>query len=73
MTLHYEIEVPEHDPDFVGAWRPVRVFRHDLIPMPLTFESLNEALDFVARAAGEARVVRVTDEGDREMVGPDEA
>ena len=71
MTLHYEIEVPEHDPDFVGTWRPIRVFRHDLIPMPLTFESLNEALGYVAKAAGEARVVLVTDEGDREVVDPD--
>ena len=52
MTLHYEIEVPEHDPDFVGAWRPVQVFRHDLIPMPLTFESLNEALERIAAQFG---------------------
>ena len=71
MTARYEVEVPEHDPDFAGAWRPVRVFRHDLIPMLLTLESLNEALAYVAKAAGEARVVRVTDEGDREVVGPD--
>ncbi len=73
MTLHYEIEVTEHDPDFAGAWRPVRVYRADVLTTPLTFASLDEARAYVARAVGEARVVRVTDEGDREVVGPDPA
>ncbi len=73
MTPHYEVEVPEHDPDFVGAWRPVRVYRADAITTPLTFATLDEARAYVIKAAGEARVVRVTDEGDREVVGPDGA
>jgi hypothetical protein len=70
MTLHYEIEVPEHEPDFVGAWRPVRVFRAEGIAAPLAFESLEEAQAYVAKAAGEARVVLVTDGGGRQVVGP---
>ncbi len=74
MTPHYEVEVPEREPDFVGRWRPVRVFRADAVTTPLTFARLDEARAYVARAAGEARVVRVTDEGEgeREVVGPDE-
>ncbi len=72
MTAHYEVEVAEHDPDFAGAWRPIRKFRGEGIAMPLTFRSLNEVQAFAARAAGEVRVVRVTDEGDREVVDPDE-
>ena len=72
MTPHYEVEVPERQPDFAGAWRPVRVFRADAITTPLTFATLDEARAYVAKAAGEARVVRITDEGNREVVGPDE-
>jgi hypothetical protein len=71
VTAHYEVEVPEHEPDFVGRWRPVRVFRRDEITTPLTFASLDEARAYVARAAAEARVVLVTDDGDREVVGSD--
>ena len=69
MSPHYEVEVPEHEPDFVGAWRPVRVFRGDAIPTPLTFDSLDEARAYVPRAAGEARVVLVADDGTRKAVG----
>ena len=36
------------------------------------FENLSKAQTFTARAAGETRVVRVTDEGDREVIGPDD-
>ena len=73
MTAHYEVEVPGHEPDFGNGWQPVRVFRADGFTTPLTFASLDEAQAYVARAGGEARVVRVTDEGDREVVGPDGA
>ncbi len=73
MTTRYEIEVREREPDFAGAWRPVRVYRADAITTPLTFATVDEARAYVAKAAGEARVVRVTDEGDREVVGPDAA
>ncbi len=72
MTPHYEVEVPEHEPDFAGAWRPVMVFPADAVPMPLTFATLDEARAYLAKVAGEARVVLVTDEGDHEVVGPDE-
>jgi hypothetical protein len=72
VSPRYEVEVPEHDPDFAGAWRPVRVYRADALTTSLTFATFDEARAYVARAAGEARVVRVTDEGDREVVGPDE-
>ncbi len=71
MTPRYEVEVPEHEPDLGDGWRPVRVYRADAITTALTFASLDEARAYVAKAAGEARVVRVTDEGDREVVGPD--
>ena len=71
MTPHYEIEVPEHEPDFVGAWHPVRVFRADVIPTPLTFDTLDEARGYIARTAAEARVVLVADDGRRKVVGPD--
>ena len=64
MTPHYEVEVPEHEPDFAGAWRTMRVFPADAAPSPLAFGSLNEA---------RAYVVRVNDEGEREVVGPDAA
>ena len=73
MSPRYEVEVPEREPDFVGRWRPVRVFHADAVTTPLTFASLDEARAYVARTAGEARVVRVTDEGDREVVGLDTA
>ncbi len=71
MTPHYEVEVAEHDPDFAGAWRPVWVYSGHALTTLLTFESMEEAQAYVAKAAGEARVVRVTDEGGREVVGPD--
>ncbi len=70
MSPRYEVEVPEREPDSVGRWRPVRVYRADAVTTPLTFESLDEARAYVAKQGGEARVVRVTDEGDREVVGP---
>ena len=73
MTQRYEVEVLGHDSDFGHGWRPVRVYRDDAITTPLTFATLDEARAYVGRAAGEARVVLVTDEGDREVVGPDGA
>jgi transposase, IS30 family len=54
------------------GWRPVRVFRADALTTPLTFASLDEARVYVAKRDKVMRVVLVTDEGDREVVGPDE-
>ena len=73
MTPRYEVETPEDNPDSAGAWRPVQVYHGGRITEPLAFESLDEARAYVARTAGEARVVLVTDEGDRKVVGPDVA
>lgn len=73
MSPRYEVELPDRDPDLAGAWRPVRVYRADALTTPLTFATFDEARAYVARAAGEARVVRVTDDGDREVAAPDGA
>ena len=72
--MHYEIEQAglgrEHGPD-VGThaeperWHVVRVFNADAVPMPLTFDTVDQALAYVARSSGTLRVVEVTDEGER--------
>src|SRR3712207_8924164 len=49
------------------------IFRSDMILMPLTFDSLDEARAYVAKRDGEVRIVLVTDEGDREVVSSDKA
>jgi hypothetical protein len=71
---HYEIEQAgdgsKHRPD-VGThvaperWRVVRVFNADAVPMPLTFDTLEQALAYVIRMPGTLRVVEVDDEGER--------
>jgi hypothetical protein len=71
---HYEIEQAgagqEHNPD-VGThaeperWHVVNVFNADAVPMPLTFDTIDQALAYVARTDGTLRVVEVTDEGER--------
>ena len=66
--MHYEIE--QASPD-VGThaeperWHVVNVFNADSVPMPLTFEALQQALDYVRRTPGTLRVVEVSDEGER--------
>ena len=72
--MRYEIEQPglgrEHGPD-VGThaepagWHVVKVFNADAVPMPLTFEALQQALDYVRRTPGTLRVVEVDDDGER--------
>jgi hypothetical protein len=72
--MHYEIEQAgageEHRPD-VGThaepelWHVVRVFNADAVPMPLRFDTLEQARAYTLRAPGLLRVVEVTDEGER--------
>ena len=72
--MHYEIEQAgsghEHGPD-VGThaeperWHVVNVFNADAVPMPLTFDTIDQALAYVARTDGTLRVVEVDDEGER--------
>jgi hypothetical protein len=52
-----------------SMWKPVRVFNKDAIPVPLTFEALGAAQAYVGRnQPGAVRIVRVTEEGEREVV-----
>ena len=72
--MHYEIEQArpghEHGPD-VGThteperWRVVNVSNADAVPMPLRFDTLDQALAYLARASGTLRIIEVTDEGER--------
>ena len=72
--VHYEVEQAdagdEHRPD-VGTrveperWRVVRALNADAVPMPLRFDTLDQARTYVARTPGTLRVVEVTDEGER--------
>jgi hypothetical protein len=72
--MRYEIEQAgaghEHNPD-VGThaeperWHVVSVLNADAVPMPLTFEALQQALDYVRRTPGTLRVVEVDDDGER--------
>jgi hypothetical protein len=50
-------------------WKPVRVFNKDAIPVPLTFEALGAAQAYVGRnQPGAVRIVRVTEDEEREVV-----
>jgi hypothetical protein len=72
--MHYEVEQAgaggEHRPD-VGThaeperWHVVKVFNADTMPMPLRFDSLDEALAYTFRTPGTLRIVEVTDAGER--------
>ena len=72
--MHYEIEQAglghQHGPD-VGAhagpesWHVVRAFNADAVPMPLRFDTLTQALDYVRRTPGTLRIVEVSDDGER--------
>jgi hypothetical protein len=46
-------------------WHKVNVLTADAVPMPLTFEALTQALDYVRRTPGTLRVVEVSDKGER--------
>jgi hypothetical protein len=52
--------------------KPVRVFNKDTIPVPLTFDALCAAQAYVGRnQPGAVRIVRVTEDSEREVVGGD--
>jgi hypothetical protein len=51
------------------SWRPVRVLRTDDVPIPLPFAALCAAQAYVGRnQPGAVRIVRVADDGEREVV-----
>ena len=72
--MHYEIEQAglgrEHGPD-VGThaeperWHVVNVLNADAVPMPLRFDTLDQALAYTYRTSGTLRIVEVTDSGER--------
>jgi hypothetical protein len=76
--MHYKVELREllYKADGTGGlrvtgsmWKPVRVFDKDLVPMPLTFDALSAAQAYVGRnQPGAVRIVRVTEDGEREVV-----
>src|SRR4051795_9680715 len=72
--MHDEIEQAgpgrEHSPDGgthaePERWHVVNVFNADAVPMPLRFDTLEQALAYVVRMPGTLRVVEVDDEGER--------
>jgi hypothetical protein len=75
---HYEVELRKllYESDDTGGlrvtgsmWKPVRIFNKDAVPMVLTFEALSAAQAYVGRnQPGAVRIVRVTDDGEREVV-----
>jgi hypothetical protein len=76
--MHYEVELREFTYEVDGTsglrvtgsmWKPVKVFDKDMIPMPLTFDVLSAAQAYVGRnQAGAVRIVRVMEDGEREVV-----
>ena len=75
--MHYEVERRQfaYQDEGMGvlqltgqSWRTVMIFRGDAIPTPLTFDSLDEARSYIARnPPGTVRIVRVADDGEREV------
>ena len=78
LLMHYEVELRElaYADDGTGGlrvtgsyWKPVRVFNKDAVPMPLAFDALGAAQAYVGRnQPGAVRIVRVTEDGEREVV-----
>ena len=75
--MHYEVELREltyADDGMSGLrvtgsmWKPVRVFNKDMVPLPLTFDALSAAQAYVGRnQPGAVRIVRVMEDGEREV------
>jgi hypothetical protein len=76
--MHYEVETRKltyQDDDGTvlrvtgSSWLPVKVFGKDGASVPLTFDALCAAQAYVGRnQPGAVRIVRVTEEGEREVV-----
>ena len=76
--MHYEVELRElaYEDDGEGGlrvtgigWYPIQVFNKDTVPMPLTFDALGAAQAYVGRSQpGAVRIMRVTDEDERQVV-----
>jgi hypothetical protein len=66
--MRYEVE--QAGPD-VGTntepapWHVVAIIDTEVVPTPLTFDTIDQALAYVARTPGTLRVVEVDDEGER--------
>ena len=62
--MRYEVEQAGlgHEPE---GWHVVNVVDAEVVPTPLTFDTLQPALAYVARTLGTLRVVEVTDDGER--------
>jgi hypothetical protein len=81
--MHYEVELRELLYEAASTdglrvtgsmWKPVRVFNKDTVLMPLTFDVLSAAQVYVGRNQPDAvRIVRVTEDGEREVVEAEEA
>jgi hypothetical protein len=79
---HYEVELHEVtcESDSSGgfritssSWIPIRLCPRGLVPALLTFDSLDDAQTYAGRHRVDAvRVVRVMEEGGREVVAPAE-
>jgi len=69
--MRYEVDQAgagdEHEPDVETHAEPERwhVVNADAVPMPLRFDTLEQALAYVVRMLGTLRVVEVDDEGER--------
>jgi hypothetical protein len=75
--MHYEIEQAglghEHAPDVETHvepehWHVVNVLNADAVPMPLRFDTLEQALNYTYRTPGTLRIVQVADDGERTLV-----
>jgi hypothetical protein len=66
--MHYEVE--QASPD-VGThteperWHVVTIIDTEVVPTPLTFDTIEQALAYTLGSPGPLRIVEVTDEGER--------
>jgi hypothetical protein len=66
--MHHEVEQASPDVETNAEperWHVVSVFDSDAGPTPLTFDTIDQALAYVARTPGTLRIVEVTDEVER--------
>jgi hypothetical protein len=66
--MHYEVERREGE-DTNSEWRPIKLFHDAASTLSLRFVTLGSAKFYVRRyQPGAVRIVRVTDDGEREVV-----